>query len=163
MRKILFVSFLWGLVLSGVSFADEAAQNRAVCSLKITEDGSRMEPAAGPKTIVILDGQAAKTQKFLLQLWKRNRLLFKDAQMNEFGPDASYQEITFVCGEQKVIARSWHRLAEENPQAVVTSRGISSLDGRTREAVLSSDEKWYLDFRKAFDDIFDKAISFKEQ
>ena len=163
MKKFLFVSFFWGLILCGVSFADEAAQSGAVCSLKITEDGSRMESAAGPKTIIAIDGQATKTQKFLLQLWRRNRLLFKDAEMNEFGPDATYQEITFVCGEQKVIARSWHRLAEENPQTVVTSRGISSLEGRTREAVLAKDEKWYLDFRKAFDDIFDKAVGFKEK
>ena len=87
--------------------------------------------------------------------------MFKDNEMNEFGPDSSYQEIDFVCGDQKITARSWHRLAEENPKSVVTSHGISSLDGRTREGVLSEDEKWYLDFRKAFDDIFDEAIEFK--
>ena len=94
----------------GVSFAEESAQNGALCSLKITEDGrgQRVGDGGGQiKTIVAIDGKTIKVQEFLSQLWKRNRPLFKDNEMNSFGPDSSYHEIDFVCGDQKIIARSF--------------------------------------------------------
>ncbi len=111
-------------------------------------------------TIASVDSASPKAQEFLSELWKRSRPLFKDSEMNSFGPDSSYDEINFVCGDQKLIARSWHRIYEENPKFVVTSIGISSLEGKTRQEVLSRDESWYLDFRKGFDQIYDEALTF---
>ena len=159
MQKILLLILFLALVSVGVGFAEESTQKDGLCSLKITEDGGMAGPS---KTIVVIDSKTIKNQKFLSDLWAHNRPLIKDAETNAFGPDARYQEIIFVCGDQKVVERSWHRLAEENLKLVVTSHGISALDGKTREEVLSKDVKWYLDFRKAFDDIFQEAIKFKE-
>ena len=91
-----------------------------------------------------------------LALWKEAKKAFPRRQRNLFGPDSRWVEITLKRGWQKLTVRSWHPLFEDNPNSVVTSRGVESLNGRTREEVLESDELWYQNARKCFD----KIVSF---
>lgn len=145
------------------SFAQEGNQNEKLCSLKISEAGlSEIRLAGSKKTVVVIDSKVQKTQDFLSKLWKHNRPLFKNDKMNMFGPDSEYEEISFVCGKEKIIASSWHRLYENNPKLVVTSHGVQPLNGKTREEILATDEKWYLNFRNAFDNIYEEAMKYKE-
>ena len=137
-----------------------AASNKPpqVCSLIILE--STDEGAVNP--VVAIVDQQPKTQQFLAELWKQNRPLFKDGEMNQFGPDGRFQEIDFNCGKETLVARSWHRLMEQDPNLVVTLGGVLNLEGKKREQILAKDLKWYRDFRKAFDDIFTQATGYKQ-
>ena len=156
MKKLfLIVGIL--LLLSRTSFAEDPASSKP-CSLIILEagEGGVMTPVTAIVSI------SPKAQQFLSELWKTNRPLFKDAQMNQLGPDSKFHEIDFTCGNGSLVVRSWHRLVEQDQALVVTSRGAMKLDGKTRDEIMFKDEKWYGDFKKAFDNIFLQAAGFKE-
>ena len=44
-----------------------------------------------------------------------------------------------------------HPLYEKNEKVVVTSNGVESLEGRSREEVLKADKEWYREARRVFD------------
>jgi len=79
--------------------------------------------------------------------------IHKDIYTSRSGPDADYTKISMLYKDHNITWESWHDLFEANPNLVVTSLGIESLEGRSREEVLSSqpEDEEYQDFRKTWD------------
>ena len=98
---------------------------------------------------------AAKLTAFLAKLEKES--VFKKTADGVFqtGPDSSYHRIDLLSGKKHGSLASWHELFERNPKLVVSSHGVSSLDGRTREQVMREDEQAYRDFRTLWKEIRD--------
>lgn len=97
----------------------------------------------------------AKIHEFLTRL-EKEQVFKKDADfLVQIGPDASHHSIQIRAGNRQVELLSWHELFEKEPKLVATSRGISSLDGKSREEVLKADTKEYQQFRKLWNEIRD--------
>jgi hypothetical protein len=89
----------------------------------------------------------------LAELYDLAARLFPGGSWNNFGPDSSYREIVYFSRGRKVVLRSWHPLAEQDPRVVAASYGLTSLDGRDREAFLRGDDQGYVEKRRAYDRI----------
>lgn len=96
----------------------------------------------------------AKTAAFLAKL-EKDGVFKKTDGLFHLGPDASYHRIELLSGKKHVALASWHELFERNPKLVVSSHGVSSLDGRTREQVMREDVPSYRDFRTLWKEIRD--------
>lgn len=77
--------------------------------------------------------------------------IHKDIYTSRSGPDADYTKISMLYKDHNITWESWHDLFENNPNLVATNHGIESLEGRSREEVLSSQPEEYQDFRKTWD------------
>jgi len=62
--------------------------------------------------------------------------------------DASYIIIAILAEGHRLEFASSHELFEDDPRLVCTDYGVTSLDGRDREAVLQSQSRRYREFRK---------------
>ncbi|MEI7752547.1 MAG: hypothetical protein WCJ71_10740 [Candidatus Omnitrophota bacterium] len=155
---------LIGCVLMSLGLKNNDEQT---ISLKIEEHYGMPPPGTSldysPKTIVEINGKTKDAEEFLSGLWQRNRPLFKDAQMHNWGPDAGYTKVIFIHGKEILDLGSWHRGDKPTPNSVVTSHGIEALQGRKWAEVLANDEKWYLDFRKGFDAIVEESLKFQKE
>ena len=70
-----------------------------------------------------------------------------------FGPDSGFEVIEVRHAGRVLRMRSWHELFERNPNLVVTSAGVGSLEGRDRDAVLAAEPPEYRQFRRTWFDI----------
>ena len=80
---------------------------------------------------------------------------FDNGKVSEsnYGLDSGFDVIRVRLADRELHFQSWHDRFEQNPGLVVSSRGVESLDGRTRESVLSSDKPEYLRFRHTWADV----------
>jgi hypothetical protein len=107
---------------------------------------------------------AAKLRDFLARL-EKDGVFKKDADfLVHLGPDSDFHSILLRSGKKSVALRSWHELFEANPKLVVTSHGVTSLDGQKRDDLLRADKKEYQEFRKLWGEIrsFTKELIPKE-
>jgi len=121
-------------------------------SISITEQPGRR---GAPKVLASVEAKDDATRKEIAALWDETAKVFPENRRCLYGPDSSYVSIVITRGNDKITINSWHPLFEKNPKLVVTSQGVESLDGRTREVVLKTDKKWYQDARRCFDKIID--------
>jgi len=70
-----------------------------------------------------------------------------------FGPDSPYHSIWLCQGGKHTRVETWHELFETNPNLVVVSGGVTSLDGRKRADMIASDTKEFQEFRKLWSDL----------
>jgi hypothetical protein len=124
-------------------------------SISIIEQPGRR---GGPKVVASIEAKDDATRKEIAALWDEAAKAFPEDRRNMYGPDSSYVSIVITRGNDKITINSWHPLFEKNPKLVVTSQGVESLDGRTREDVLKADKKWYQNARRCFD----KIVAFTE-
>ncbi|MFB3894692.1 MAG: hypothetical protein ACE14V_00155 [bacterium] len=66
---------------------------------------------------------------------------------NNFGPDSFYTGMYLSYRTHTFLSRSWHELAEQNPNLVAASYGLTALHGKTREDFLKADTKDYMQYR----------------
>jgi len=87
--------------------------------------------------------------------------VFRDPALKKpyFGLDSSSTVVAVADGCRALHMRSWHELFESNPNLVATSYGITSLDGRDREAVLRSEPKSYRHFRSVWKYVRDELAA----
>lgn len=112
-----------------------------------------------PEKIAEFSAADEQTRSEMLALWEKARKdIAKDHRMM-FGPDSGYISIKLINGKDEIHLASWHPLYEANPKLVVTSHGVTALDGRKREDVLKADKAWYQDMRRIFDEILSYAKS----
>lgn len=102
--------------------------------------------------------EKAKIEDLLRRFKEKGYFENRSLGQIQFGPDASYTSIYIKHGDEILDMRSWHELAEQNPNSVVTSRGIGLLGKRDRAQVLMSDTKEYQDYRTAWSDIKRKLL-----
>jgi len=76
---------------------------------------------------------------------------FPTGSWNNYGPDAAYRMITIRCKRGEIVLCSWHSIAELHPNVVALSKGLVSLDGRSRDDLLAADDQEYVAKRTAFD------------
>lgn len=76
---------------------------------------------------------------------------------NNFGPDSYCTGVFLTSGTNTFMSRSWHELAEQNPNCVAASYGLTSLKGRTREDFLKSDDPAYQSYRRLWGEIRSKV------
>lgn len=88
-----------------------------------------------------------------------NLNLFRDPRLSSsyYGPDSLFTVIAVADQHRQLRMESWHELAESNPKVVATSRGIMSLDSRTRDSVIAAEPEEYRTFRRAWKEIRDIA------
>lgn len=81
--------------------------------------------------------------------------VFRDPTLNDnhFGPDADYTVIAVADAHRALRMRSWHELFETDAKLVVTSHGVSALDGRDRQEVLRSEPESYRRYRRTWKDV----------
>ena len=65
-----------------------------------------------------------------------------------FGPDSTYHSIWLRRGDKHTRVQSWHESFEANPNLVVINGGVTALNGRKREDVITSDTEEFQAFRK---------------
>src|SRR3989338_8832492 len=104
-----------------------------------------------------LSAQNKEDQQFVRQLWETYGPVFDFRDWDSLGPDSSYRQIRLIYEGKTLILNSWHPIYEQNPGAVVTSRGVTSLDGRSRAEVMEADDQHYIAKRSAFDAIVDRC------
>lgn len=108
----------------------------------------------GEQDAILLDVELTSEQETEMRdLCEVAALHFPDGYWVNYGPDSAYREITICCSGREYVLRSWHPLYESNPNLVVGSYGVTSLNGQTREEVLSHDKPEYIAQRNAFDEI----------
>ena len=106
-------------------------------------DGSLREARIDPRQI---DG--------LLQRLHRDGVFGDgDVYQAHFGPDSTYDVIDVRLPDRRLQLLSWHEGFEQNPKLVVTSKGVESLEGRDRDAVLAAEPAEYQRFRQVWSDI----------
>lgn len=76
-----------------------------------------------------------------------------NAYYGNTGPDSSFDVIEVRLADRQLRMDSWHEDFEKNPKLVVTSRGVESLEGRNRDAVLAAEPPEYRRFRRVWLDI----------
>jgi hypothetical protein len=69
------------------------------------------------------------------------------------GPDSSFDVIKVCLADRQLEMNSWHDAFETDPRVVVRSRGVESLGGRNRDAVLAAEPPEYQRFRQIWSDI----------
>jgi len=74
-------------------------------------------------------------------------------------PDAAYITIAVEMDGQRLESSSCHTLFEANRNLVAGSRGVSALDGVTREKALSPEPKDFMEFRRLWEEAL--SISMK--
>jgi len=72
---------------------------------------------------------------------------------NYYGPDSAFIKIVVVKDANYIEMSSWHELYNANPNLVVTSFGIESLNGRSRQEVLSQQPKEYQEFLNVWSEL----------
>ena len=150
--KTLIIALLLSTAASSLSWAGTPA-------IKVIEHSSRGES----KDIGSVSANNEVTRAEILNLWKEAKEAFPKDRRNFFGPDSGYVEIMVTNGDEVIIVRSWHPLYETNQKVVVTSHGVESLDGRSKEDVLKADKEWYREARRVFDGIVRFTKSKAEQ
>ena len=78
---------------------------------------------------------------------------FPNGSWVNFGPDSAYRKIVFFSRGRKIQLSSWHPIYEQDPNVIASSKGLTSLVGKTREEFLAQDDPEYVAQRRAFDDI----------
>jgi hypothetical protein len=76
-----------------------------------------------------------------------------------FGPDSQTTRIVIDDGRRRLKLESWHELFEQNTNLVATAQGITSLNGRERDAVLAGQPEEYRHFRKTWSEVRDAVAS----
>jgi hypothetical protein len=110
-------------------------------------------PQGETKIVASLRAEDAATHRDILQRWENAKKAFPKNRRHLYGPDSGFVALTITNGQEKIVVRSWHPLFEANPHVVVTSRGVETLGARNREEVLESDEAWYREARRVFDEL----------
>ncbi len=105
------------------------------------------------KELASVRAEDEATRKEILNLWEEAARAFPQDRRYLYGPDSGFVAITLTRGKSTLTVRSWHPLFEKNPNLVVTSHGVETLNERNREEVLKSDKAWYRNARKCFDKI----------
>lgn len=135
-----------------------AQPEKALSKLDIRDVDNSLKPPGGrqpDKQVCSLDGQGAKAEQMLKQLWGDFGPLFGFTDWNSFGPDSLYRQIRLEHGGKVLTLKSWHPIYERDKRMVVTSQGVTALDGRSRAEVLKNDDRGYVARRAAFDAIVD--------
>ena len=139
------------------TLAAEPAHSRLVITEHTPYPASPKSPSN--KIVIELVGDTPAKREFIAKQWKLAEGISANHRRH-FGPDASYVSIVIEVAGHSVTLESWHPLFEENPRLVVTSHGVGSLEGKTREEVLKKEPAWYLEFRRVFDSIVEDAKAF---
>lgn len=135
---------------------------KTLTTLDIRDIDRRTHPTGGhqpEKHVCSLDGQDARAERLLNQLWEDFGPLFRFTDWYSFGPDSMYRQIRLKHGEKVLTFRSWHPIYERDKRMVVTSRGVTALAGRSRAEVLKEDDQGYVARRAAFDAIVDLCLA----
>jgi hypothetical protein len=126
------------------------------------ESGPRIDAAVwGDGRIVWRSGEALRQSRIDVKQIEEllQRLNREDAfgtgkvEENHFGPDSSFDVVEIRLPDRHLRLRSWHEGFEQNPKLVVTSHGVSSLEGRDRAAVLAAEPAEYKRFRQLWSEI----------
>jgi hypothetical protein len=72
-----------------------------------------------------------------------------------FGPDSKTTRIVINDGRRRLRMESWHELFETSTNLVVTAQGVTSLDGRNRDAVHREQPAEYRHFIKTWSEVRD--------
>jgi len=67
-------------------------------------------------------------------------------------PSAAFITIAVEMDGRRLEASSCHTLFESNPNLVATSKGVTVLNGTTREAVLLKEPKDFVEFRRLWEE-----------
>jgi len=135
---------------------------KALSTLDIRDVDNSLHPTRGrqpDKQVCSLDGQGAKAEQMLKQLWEDFGPLFGFKDWNSFGPDSSFRQIRLEYAGKVLTFRSWHPIYERDKRMVVTSHGVLPLNGRSRAEVLKKDDRGYVARRVAFDAIVDLCLA----
>ena len=97
--------------------------------------------------------EPAAISELKAKLERRNA--FEDSNINRhsYGPDSRWSGIVVRGREAYLDIRTWHELAEMNPNVVSISGSLRGLNGRNRDEVLAEDSKEYRGFRSAWSKI----------
>jgi len=142
------------------AFEDELS--RQLEALAIAPDSPRVEISdrevgrrrAGAPVIVQLRAEVRdEDAAFLYELYAFAMSRFGGPAWTNTGPDADYRELVFFSRGRRVQLISWHPLFERSSNLVAASYGVTSLEGRDREAFLKEDDPAYVAKRQAFDEV----------
>ena len=86
-------------------------------------------------------------QKVLSRIDEAGAFAASWVRRTNFGPDSFCTGMFVVRGPKSFLSHSWHELAEQNPNVVASSSGLTSLQGKSREEFLKTDDKDYLKYR----------------
>ena len=160
-RMIGLITFS-GLVIS-LSASAAARQSRAaVDRIEIVDINNTLELRSKPRTnlpVCVIEAKNVVERRFVHRLRKDYSPVFDHKDWSNFGPDSEYRQIRLVSNGKVLTLQSWHPLYERDGRFVVTSHGVSSLDGRTRAEVLREGDRVYLARRTAFDAIVDQCLA----
>ncbi len=135
---------------------------KALSTLDIRDIDNTVHPTRGrqpDKQVCSLNGQEARAERLLNQLWEDFGPLFRFTDWNSFGPDSMYRQIRLERGGKVLTFRSWHPIAERDGRMVALSQGLVPLNGRSRAEVLKQDDRGYVAKRSAFDAIVDLCLA----
>lgn len=97
--------------------------------------------------------EPARIDDLIQRLHRENVFGDGNAYYNNTGPDAAFTAIRINLADRRLVMYSWHESAETSPRVVATSRGLESLNGRNRDAVLAAEPPEYKRFRAVWSDI----------
>ena len=134
----------------------------AVCAAKADDHVTiKYEPgmSMSDRSITITIGRPFdKSGTLIPEVFKRLKAINGLKTKSLVVPDASYITISAEVAGKQLETSSCHTLFEANPKLVVTSTGITSLDGVARKKILSSEPKEFMDFRRLWEEALSLAL-----
>lgn len=146
-------AFLLLIVASVVGCHESAQSFGDVLSAEIVDVASGRSDGVDSQATSIVATPAIQRQ--LNELRDAAIKDFPSGKWVNYGPDSSFRSIRIVCRHGDIELDSWHPTAEDQPDVVAASHGLTSLRGRSREEVLQEDDQNYVRQREAFDSIED--------
>lgn len=135
---------------------------KALSALEIRDVDNRMVPSHGRKDdqqVCSMEARSSDDTRLVKRLWDDYGSVFGFTDWNNFGPDSSYRQIRLTHEGNVLTLRSWHPIYERNEGTVVTSHGVTLLNGRSRADVLKKDDPAYLARRVAFDALVERCLA----
>lgn len=145
-----------------LSLSLSGASPPAVWKIEVMDINNTLELRSRPRTyqpVCVLEAKNAADRRFINEIGKAYGPIFSHRDWSSFGPDSRYRRIRLVIKGKMLTLQSWHPIYEKEPRIVVTSHGVSSLNGRTRAEVLIEDDSDYVARRTAFDAIVEQCLA----
>ena len=103
----------------------------------------------------LLEGrtETKRIDELLQQLHREGVFGSGSVEYVNYGPDSAFDVVEVRLPDRTLKLESWHEGFEQNPKLVDTSKGVTALEGRSREAVLAAELPEYLRFRRIWSDI----------
>lgn len=111
------------------------------------------DPTKGGPPFRVSRIEPAKIQALLKKFEKKSVLQIDEFRHSWVVPDSTYHSIWLSTGAEHLRVKTSHELFESNSNLVVANGYVSSLEGRKREEVITSDTQNFQAFRKLWTDL----------